>query len=96
MRYGVHPRLHNPPPSWTEGGKEISLNRFEQELDLTPEQTQKIEMILDDFMMYYDTLQMQMDEVRATGKSRILRILDPEQEKLFEHMLDELQKKQLR
>jgi len=37
-----------------------------------------------------------MDEVRANGKSRILRVLTPEQRKQFEKMLDDLQSKQIR
>jgi Spy/CpxP family protein refolding chaperone len=91
MRYGVHPRMHQPPPRWTEGGKEISLLRFKKELDLTPEQAERIETILDDFVMYYDTLGAQMDEVRANGKNRILNALDLDQKKRFEAMLGGLQ-----
>lgn len=93
MRYGVHPRMHQPPPRWTEGGKEISLLRFEKELDLTPEQAERIETILDDFVMYYDTLGAQMNEVRANGKNRILNALDLDQKKRFEAMLGGLPQK---
>ncbi len=78
-----------PLAYWTEGGKQLTLQHFEKELALTPEQAREIELILDDFMMYYHTLQAQMDEVRATGKSRILRVLNPEQQKRFEQMLKE-------
>ena len=91
MRYGVHPTIHRAPPAWTEGGREISLQRFEKELRLSPDQSRNMERILDDFMMYYHSLQAQMDEVRADGKERIMRILDPEQKKRFEQMLGELQ-----
>jgi hypothetical protein len=96
MRYGVHPAVHQAPPAWTEGGREISLHRFEKELDLTPEQSREMERILDDFMMYYHTLQSQMDEVRGTGKERILRTLNEDQKKRFEGMLQDLQSKELR
>ena len=78
-------------PSWREGGKEIALQRFTKELDLSPSQTAELEMILDDFMKYYQMLQSQMDEVRATGKVRVLRILNDEQKRKFEKMLSELQ-----
>ena len=54
-------------PYYREGGREISLQRFRKELDLTNEQAAEIEVILDDFMMYYQTLQAQMDEVRTHG-----------------------------
>ena len=96
MRYGVHTAMHKAPPAWTEGGREISLQRFEKELDLTPDQSREMERILDDFMMYYHTLQSQMDEVRGTGKERILRILNDDQKKRFEGMLQDLQSKELR
>lgn len=90
MRYGVHPLVHRAP-AWTEGGREISLQRFEKELSLNPDQSHDMERILDDFMMYYHSLQSQMDEVRADGKDRIMRILDDKQKKRFEEMLSELQ-----
>jgi len=93
----VSHRWHNPRPlSWREGGKEVTLERFKRELKLTPEQTAQLEGILDDFFMYYHTLQAQLDEVRATGKDRILRVLNPEQRQKFERMISELQNKQLR
>lgn len=94
MRYGVHPMVHRAPPAWTEGGREISLQRFEKELSLTPDQSRDMERILDDFMMYYHSLQAQMDDVRADGKDRILRILNPQQKQRFEQMLTDLQKEQ--
>lgn len=94
MRYGVHPMIHRAPPAWTEGGREISLQRFEKELSLTPDQARDMERILDDFMMYYHSLQAQMDEVRADGKERILQILNPGQKQRFEEMLTELQKEE--
>jgi Spy/CpxP family protein refolding chaperone len=83
-------------PSWKESGKDISLQRFKKELDLTPEQTEQLETILDDFFTYYHTLQAQLDDVRASGKSRIVRILNPEQRRKFDKLMLDLQDKQLR
>src|ERR671930_543334 len=68
MRFGVHGLLHKPQPYWQEGGKQVSLQRLTKELNLTKPQAEQLEMILDDFVMYVQTLQAQMDEVRATGK----------------------------
>jgi hypothetical protein len=48
-------------------------------------------VILDDFVMYMQMLQAQMDEVRANGKERILRVLDEKQRDKFEKMLGGLQ-----
>jgi Spy/CpxP family protein refolding chaperone len=95
MRAGLHQWLHRSGPYWKEGGKEISLQRFKKELDLTPVQEQQMETVLDDFMMYYQTLQGQMDEVRASGKDRIVRILDENQRKKFERIMNDLQARQI-
>lgn len=79
-----------------ESEKEISLDRFKKELNLTPTQAEQLETVLDDFFMYYHTLQAQLDDVRATGKQRILRILNEDQKRKFEKMVTALQEKQLR
>jgi hypothetical protein len=81
-----------PGPSWREGGREISLQKFRTGLDLTYDQAREVEVVLDDFMMYYQTLQAQMDEVRANGKERIMRILNEPQREKFKSMMSELSK----
>ncbi len=83
-------------PSWKESGKDISLQRFKKELDLTPQQTEQLETILDDFFTYYHTLQAQLDDVRASGKNRIVRILNAEQKRKFDKLVFDLKDKQLR
>jgi hypothetical protein len=94
MRLTTTPTVRSGP-YWKEGGREISLHRFKKELDLSPEQAKEMETVLDDFMMYYQTLQAQMDDVRATGKQRILRILRKDQQDRFERMMTDIQGKQL-
>jgi uncharacterized membrane protein len=96
MRLAQRPVAAKSMPYWKEGGKEISLQRFRKELDLTDAQAAEIEVILDDFMMYYQTLQAQIDEVRAHGKERIQRILNEKQRDKFSRMLSDLQAKQLK
>lgn len=100
MKFSVSPERHPNnkawPSSWKDGARDISLQRFKKELDLTPDQAEEMERILDDFMMYYQTLQAQMDDVLGTGKQRILRILREDQKKKFEKMIGELQNKQPR
>jgi hypothetical protein len=91
MRYGVHSILHAQVPFWQEGGKQVSLQHLTSELDLTPTQQADLETVLDDFVMYVQMLQAQMDDVRANGKARIMRVLDERQKKKFEKMLGELQ-----
>lgn len=73
------------PTAWAN--KDGFLGRCKKELDLRPEQAQKISAVLDDYKMYYQNLQEQLDEVRVTGKGRILEILDEDQKKKFEKLL---------
>jgi len=89
-RYAFQPKPESPAGYWARGGKQMVLDHFKRELDLTPDQTRQIELILDDFVLYYDTLQSQMDDVRANGKSRIFSVLNPEQRRKFEKMASEV------
>src|SRR4051794_3948180 len=95
MRYGF-PREKHRTAYGQPGGKEISIQRFKSELNLTPDQTKEFETVLDDFMMYYQTLQAQMDDVRLTGKQRLVRILNDDQKQKFEHMLADMQEKRIK
>ncbi len=94
MRFGFSPERHMGA-YWKEGAREISLQKFKKDLDLTPEQAKAIESVLDDFMMYYQSLQAQMDDVRAIGKAHIMKILREDQKAKFEKMV-EIHQKQLR
>jgi hypothetical protein len=93
-RMGFRAERHKMGPYWSEGGKEITIQKFTRELSLTPSQAAEIETILDDFMTYYQTLEAQVNDVRATGKKRIVRILNDEQKQKFERMLAEAKQKQ--
>jgi Spy/CpxP family protein refolding chaperone len=73
--------------SWTGGGREMTIEFFKKELDLTPEQAAEVETVLDDYVMYYQVLQGQMDDWKVEGKKRILQILKPEQRKRFEKLM---------
>jgi Spy/CpxP family protein refolding chaperone len=76
-------------PAWNTGGRELTLQRLQKDLDLTPDQAAKVETELDDFVMYYQGLQGQMDDWRLEGKKRIMRILTPEQQKKFERIMQD-------
>jgi len=41
------------------------------------DQSQKIANVLEDYTQYYQSLQDQLDDVRATGRTQILQILNP-------------------
>src|SRR6266481_5870379 len=82
MNLGAHKWMHRSVPFWTEGGKEVWLQRWKKDLDLTPEQTQEMTLILDDFGVYYRN-------VLSDGKARILRLLNEEQKRKFDKLLDQ-------
>ena len=70
--------------------KNMTMNRMRNELQLTPVQAETIEQALDDFTMFYQSLQAQMDEVRTHGKDRIQGVLNADQRKKFDQMVTEL------
>lgn len=90
VRYFNKPPSPSPATYWTKGGKENTIQRFDRELNLTPKQSAAIEEILDDFMLYYHSLNSQMEEVRANGKVRIMNVLQPEQQRKFEELLKDI------
>lgn len=81
MNLGVHNRLHQSP-FWKDSARVEYLKTVQRELDLTPQQTEQMATILDDFAKYYQT-------VLSDGKARILNILNDDQKRKFERMLKE-------
>ena len=85
MNLGVHQRMHQSP-FWKDSARTEYLKTVQKELDLTPEQTEQMASILDDFAKYYQT-------VLSDGKARILNILNDEQKRKFERMLKDRNRK---
>ncbi|MBL0157147.1 MAG: hypothetical protein IPP47_08605 [Bryobacterales bacterium] len=81
------PRVAANAPQWKEGQRELTITLLKKELNLTPAQAQEIETVLDDFVLYYQNLQGQMDDWRNDGKKRIMVTLTPEQRTKFEKLL---------
>lgn len=69
--------------TWKESTRELTLDWFRRELQLSPEQAREIEAVLDDYVIYYQNLQTQMDDFRYEGKKRILQILNEEQREKY-------------
>jgi hypothetical protein len=94
MRLGLHERLHPAAPSsWKDPHMaKVFLDRCRKELNLTPKQAEEMGSILDDYKLYYQSVQDELDEVRSTGKGRIMALLDEHQRQQFEKMLNELPK----
>lgn len=89
MRFGLHSLLH-PSAATPPITRDAALNRFKTQLDLDSDQTQKLGLVLDDYRQYYQSLQDQLDDLRSSGKTRIMQILNPEQRVKFEKMMGDL------
>ena len=91
MRFWLHEKLQ---PTVAIASREPSraavLENFKTKLGLTSEQTSEIAMVLEDYRHYYESLQDQLDDLRATGKRRVLQVLDPAQRSKFEKMMMDL------
>lgn len=72
--------------TWNAGNREMSLEWFRKELAVTDDQAREIETVIDDYVMYYQNLQGQMDDFRAEGYKSIMKVLTPEQREKFEKM----------
>jgi hypothetical protein len=79
--------------NWKDASREITIAHLKSELDLTEDQAREVETVLDDYVLYYQNLQGQLDDVRAQGRDRILKILNPEQKKKFNKMMNDLSAK---
>src|SRR5579863_3990274 len=90
MRAGLHEKLHRTAVYWRGDKAEFSYDRLKGELNLTPEQSERLKTILDDFVKYHEDLEAQIEDVRATGRNRIVQILTPEQRAQFEKMSQQL------
>ena len=93
VRAGLHERLRRNASSafWKDRqDAEFSYNRLKKELNLTPEQANRLRTILDDFVKYHDDLESQIEDMRATGRNRIVQMLTPEQRARFEKLSQEL------
>jgi uncharacterized membrane protein len=81
MDLGVHNRT-SPPAFDTPQGRAAFFDRMNRELKLTPAQSEQMRSILTDFWDYYRT-------VLSDGKSRIEQILNDDQRRKFEQILQE-------
>ena len=90
MEFIFHEQLRPRVIGSREPSREVVLRSFKTNLGLTPEQADEISMVLEDYRQYYESLQEQLDDLRSSGESRILRVLDPAQRDQFEKMMTDL------
>ncbi|HXP84240.1 MAG TPA: hypothetical protein VN841_05945 [Bryobacteraceae bacterium] len=91
MHFGFHEKPHPPVAMASrEPSREVILQNFKTKLELTTEQTNELTMVLEDYRRYYQSLQDQLDDLRATGRNRIVQVLDPAQRAKFEKLVMDL------
>jgi hypothetical protein len=90
MRMGLHEKLHRTASAPSIESRAALLQKFQTELGLSGQQTEKLALVLDDYSQYYESLEEQLDDLRATGKTRILQILNPDQRAKFQKVMTDL------
>jgi ribose/xylose/arabinose/galactoside ABC-type transport system permease subunit len=80
MDFGVH--RTRIPSFETPAGKALYFERMQRELNLTPQQSEQMQSVLNDFWQYYRT-------VLSDGKQRVEALLNDEQRAKFEKMLQQ-------
>ena len=93
MQLGLHEKLHRTVSAATKpvSDNDALVQRFRTQLHLSDEQTKEISGVLSEYRPYYRALQDQFDDLRATGRDRIMGLLTEEQQKQFEKMGGDLQ-----
>jgi len=81
MDLGVHRRAR-PPAFDTPQGKAQYFERMSRDLDLTPAQAEQMQSVLNDMWIYYRT-------VLTDSKQRVEQLLNEEQRKKFERILQQ-------
>lgn len=85
MHLGWHNHLHQPAFD-TPTGRALYFEHLRKQLDLTPAQSELMQSILNDSWQYYRT-------VLSDSKYRIDQVLNEEQRRKFERILQEAQHK---
>lgn len=80
MDFKVH--RNRIPAFETSAGKALYFERMQRELNLTPQQSEQMQSVLNDFWQYYRT-------VLTDSKQRVESILTEEQRQKFQKMLHE-------
>ncbi|MBI4442260.1 MAG: hypothetical protein HY649_02665 [Acidobacteria bacterium] len=88
-------RADSPRASGTRS-RERALERFQQRLDLSPEQMTQLHAILDETRQSYRQHELEIKSIRDQGNARIRAILNDEQKARFDQMIAEVEKKRLR
>jgi hypothetical protein len=85
MHLGWHNSLHQPKFD-SATGRALYFEHLRKQLDLTPAQAEQMQSILNDSWQYYRT-------VLSDSKYRIDQVLNEEQRRKFERILQDAQRK---
>jgi hypothetical protein len=66
-----------------QAAQRIGMQRLKNELNLTREQEQTVNKVLDDYGKYYQNIEDEREDVAEHGRERILSILNDQQKKRF-------------
>lgn len=66
---------------------EVAIERLNRDLDLSLDQQQKLQIILDEHIMLEADLLSQMRTLQQQGRSEILQVLTPDQKAKFDSMV---------
>lgn len=89
---GMRSYLHRFLPAqnqsaFTYHGHHLTMDQLQRELDLSPDQRERIKLILDDYSKYFLTLEDQRLSLYEVGRHKILDTLDDPQKAKFEQLL---------
>ena len=77
--------------------KELLMKRLTRRLDLTPQQQKKISVIFDEMRENLTALRRkhlpELEEIRARSHTRIKAVLNADQQKKFDEMIERLQQR---
>jgi hypothetical protein len=78
------------PPVLSAEDKAAAMDHFARELELTEQQAQAVESILDEFIMEQADILARYRTSRTSGHDRLYQVLNEEQRKRLKKVLDEL------
>ena len=83
LDFGIHNR-QRPITIDSPQAKALYFEHMQKELNLTPAQAEQMQSVLNDFWLYYRT-------VLTDGKQRVEQLLNEEQRRKFERLLQQQQ-----
>lgn len=90
MREYIHYRFPVPAAhDFLYHGHRVRFETLKGQLNLSRDQEQTVEQVLDDYAKYYQNIEEQREDVTEQGKRKIYAILDPTQKKRFAELLHE-------